>query len=232
MPKQYKHIFFDLDHTLWDFDKNSGIVLQKLYKDFQLHEKGVTSFDKFYAIYTDINETLWEKFRNGQIRRSDLRSKRFSRTLLAFKIGNEKLSDQLSTTYLELLPIQTELTPHAREVLEYCNNKYQLHLITNGFEVTQKMKLENCGIINYFGEIITSEKSQSMKPHPTIFEYAMQESGASSNESIMIGDHLEVDILGAEQAGWDQVYYNPGKKTHNSSPTHEISSLNELFNIL
>ena len=232
MPKQYQHIFFDLDHTLWDFDKNSGIVLRTLYDDYKLADRGISKFEDFYNVYTEINEKLWERFRKGHIKRSELRTKRFRRALLEFKIGDEALSDNLSHKYLELLPIQTELTAHSLEVLEYCNEKYELHLITNGFEKTQKMKLENSGIMHFFKEVITSERSQSMKPHPTIFEYAMQTTGALADNSIMIGDHLEVDILGAEQMGWDQVYYNPARKEHKGNPTHEIHSLKDLLQIL
>lgn len=232
MPKQYKHIFFDLDHTLWDFDKNSGIVLEQLYQDFDLQSKGVARFEDFYNIYSDINESLWEKFRKGDINRNELRVKRFSRTLLEFKIGDESLSNNLSRTYLELLPVQTQLTPFAIEVLDYCNSKYLLHLITNGFDTTQRMKLNNSGISKYFSEVITSEKSMSMKPQIEIFTYALNKTGASPENAIMIGDHLEVDIVGAKDAGWDQIYYNPLKKTHNRQPTHEISSLKEVMEIL
>ena len=232
MSKQYKHIFFDLDHTLWDFNKNSAIVLKQLYNEYQLEEKGVTSFEDFYTVYTGINEKLWERFRKGSIRRKDLRTKRFSQTLLEFKIGDELLANELNIAYLELLPTQTQLTPYAQQVLDHCKDKYQMHLITNGFDVTQRMKLQYSGIGNYFSEIVTSEKSHSMKPHPVIFEYALNAAKATPEESIMIGDHLEVDITGARDVGMDQVYYNPAKLKHAEQPTHEISCLSELLDIL
>lgn len=232
MSKQYKHIFFDLDHTLWDFDRNSAATLKRLYDEYRLDERGITDFDSFVTIYDAHNQRLWERFRNGQMRREELRWKRFWITLLDFKIANEMLAHELSSAYLEILPTQTLLVPYAKDILDHCRQKYEIHLITNGFEMTQKMKLQYSGIGGYFKEIITSERGHAMKPHPTIFEYALKATGAEMHQSIMIGDALEVDVMGAQLAGWDQVYYNPAKAIHTRKPTYEVSCLSELMTIL
>lgn len=231
MPKIYQHLFFDLDHTLWDFDKNSEVTLHKLYEEFALDSYGIDNFDEFHTQYNIHNDKLWDRFRKGFIKREELRWKRMWLTLLDFKIGDTALAHELSTAYLEILPTQSLLMPHAKEVLEHCKGRYPMHLITNGFETTQWMKLQYSGLTDYFGHIITSEKSNSMKPHREIFDYALQLSGASAQHSIMVGDALEIDVLGAFNAGWDQVYYNPEKETHDRKPTYEVHHLSELLEI-
>ncbi len=233
MKKTYKHLFFDLDHTLWDFEKNSELTLEKLYAEYSLSGRGVDDFHAFVQIFNAHNDRLWERFRNGYIRRDDLRWKRFWLALLDFKIGDTALAHELSSAYLEIMPTQSVLTPHAREILDYCSTdgKYCLHLITNGFETTQWMKLHYSGISSYFKEIITSEKSNALKPHADIFQYALKATGAMVEDSIMIGDALEVDVMGALNAGWDQVYYNPAKKVHARKPTYEIHHLADLRDI-
>ncbi len=229
---KYKHLFFDLDHTLWDFDKNSEKTLRQLYDEYDLTAKGVTDFDAFYANYIVHNDKLWERYRNGFIKRDELRWKRMWLALLDFKIGDTALAHELSTAYLEILPTQSLLMPHAKEVLDYCKGKYEMHLITNGFETTQRLKLQYSGIAYYFQELITSEKSNSMKPHPEIFAYALQATGAKPEESVMIGDAVDIDIAGAINVGWDTIYYNPNRLPHKYEPTHEIHHWEELLKIL
>ncbi|MCB0696770.1 MAG: YjjG family noncanonical pyrimidine nucleotidase [Chitinophagaceae bacterium] len=231
MNNKYKHIFFDLDHTLWDFDLNSANTLKRVYNELQLEQQGVTDFDDFLLKYNDHNQLQWDRFRKGLIRREELRWKRFWLTLLDYKINNTNLAHEMSSAYLEILPLQTELMPHAKEMLDHCNGRYTMHLITNGFDLTQRMKLQFSGISNYFTEIITSERGHSMKPHPGIFEYALKATGAAIEESIMVGDALEVDIIGAKNAGWDQVYFNPARIAHTEKPTYEVACLSELKGI-
>jgi len=230
--KSYKHLFFDLDHTLWDFERNSGATLAVLFEQFDLPAKGISDFETFRVTYEGHNERLWERYRKGFIRREELRWKRMWHTLIDFKIGDEHLARNLSEIYLELLPQQGLLLPYAIDILDYCKEKnYQLHLITNGFEATQLQKIRNSGIEHYFTHIITSESSNSLKPHPGIFDYALSITGALLAESIIIGDTLEADIIGGISYGMDQVYYNPYKKAHREQPTHEVACLSELRNI-
>jgi len=231
MPKQYKHLFFDLDHTLWDFDKNSEISLRKLYDEYELAIRGIDDFDALFKAYNVHNDKLWERYRNGYIKRDELRWKRMWLMLLDFKVADTALAHELSTAYLEILPTQTLLVPHAKEILEHCKGRYEMHLITNGFETTQRLKLQYSGIARYFKHLITSEKSNSMKPHRDIFDYALGLAKANVEESIMIGDAIDIDILGAINAGWDTVYYNPYHVQHLRKPTYEITHMEELMRI-
>jgi putative hydrolase of the HAD superfamily len=231
MPKAYKHLFFDLDHTLWDFDRNSELTLRQLYDEYQLGDMDI-AFAPFHESYNIHNDRLWGRFRNGTLKREELRWKRFWLALLDFKIADTALAHELSSAYLEILPTQTSLMPFAKEILEHCKQKYVLHLITNGFETTQRLKMQYSGIASYFSHIITSEKSNSMKPHPDIFDYALKTTGATPEDCIMIGDALDIDILGAANAGWDHVYFNPAKTPHDKKPTYEVHSLSDLMAIL
>ena len=232
MHKSYKHLFFDLDHTLWDFDKNSEATLRRLYVEFDLAGRGIPNFDAMYKCYMVHNDKLWERYRNGYIKRDELRWKRMWLMLLDFKVADTTLAHEIGTAYLELLPTQSLLVPHAKEVLDHCKGRYEMHLITNGFETTQRLKLQYSGIARYFTHLITSERCNSMKPHKDIFEYALKIANANLDESIMIGDAIDIDIMGAINYGMDSIYYNPGKVVHARKPTYEIGHLEELMRIL
>jgi putative hydrolase of the HAD superfamily len=230
--KKYKHLFFDLDHTLWDFERNSAATLATLFRQYNLADRGITDFEYFRSTYEQHNERLWERYRTGLIRREELRWKRMWLTLIDCKIGDNKLAHALAEHYLALLPQQGILMPYALDILQHCRQRnYRIHLITNGFEQTQLKKLETSGIRHFFEQVITSESSDSLKPHPEIFDYALKSSGAALHESIIIGDTLEADILGGINYGMDQVYYNPYRKPHGHQPTYEVSCLSELKGI-
>lgn len=229
---KYRHIFFDLDHTLWDFDANSRQTLEDLYLSFELQTRGVHSFERFFEHYTAHNEKLWDRFRKGFIKMDDLRWKRMWLTLLEFKIGEEKLARDMAARFLDLLPTRKLLFPYTVEILTYLTNKgYKLHLITNGFEQIQHSKLKYSGIDNFFIEVITSEGSSLVKPNKEIFDYAFQKAKALPGESIMIGDNIEADIQGAINAGIDQVYVNHLNIEPAIKPTYTVYSLKELENI-
>jgi putative hydrolase of the HAD superfamily len=228
----YKFLFFDLDHTLWDFEKNSIHTLKDMYDETNLSSKGIEAFDDFNLVYHEVNDVMWAKFRKGALSREDLRWKRMWQTLLHYKINDEKLAKDMSARYLEILPTKNAVFPYALDVLDYCKEKnYQMHLITNGFEETQKQKLRNAAMESYFDKMITSEQAMSMKPHKEIFEYAFAQTGAHASNSIMVGDALDIDVLGAKNVGMHQVYFNPHKHQHEDDPTYEISCLSELKNI-
>jgi putative hydrolase of the HAD superfamily len=229
---QYKHLFFDLDHTLWDFEANSRQTLEEMYHKLLLKERGVDHFDDFFSRYIVHNDKLWERYRNGYIKVDELRWKRMWLTLLDFKIGDEPLARKMDTQFLEALPTRKILFPYAIEILDYLTKKgYRLHLITNGFEKTQLSKIQNAGLSGYFGEVITSEGANSLKPHKEIFEYAFRKTGAEPAESIMLGDSIEADIQGAINAGIDQVYVNHLGIEPEIRPTYTIYSLKELEKI-
>ena len=231
MPR-YKHLFFDLDHTLWDFDANAKATLSEIYELFEMDKIITRPFDEFYRKYLYHNEILWDCYHKGLITSDELKWKRMWRTLLDFKIGDEQLSKKLSEKFLEILPTKKILFPYTTEVLNYLKDKnYVLHLITNGFEKTQWSKLNNSGLDHYFTHVITSETSNSLKPKKEIFEYAMNKAGAVLNESIMIGDNLDADIQGAINAGMDSVFVNHINSPVQLSPTYTVYHLKELETI-
>jgi putative hydrolase of the HAD superfamily len=229
---KYKHLFFDLDHTLWDFDANAHETLVELYAIFQLESKGVIPFEDFYKLYKIHNEILWDRFHKGFITAEELKWKRMWRTLMEFKIGDEALAKQMSEKFLEILPTKKLLFPNTVEVLDYLKNKhYELHLITNGFEKTQWTKLNTSGLNIYFDQVVTSEGSNSVKPQKEIFEYAMNKAGASLSQSIMLGDNLEADIQGAINVGMDNIFVNHIHVSTTMKPTYTVNNLRELKNI-
>ncbi len=143
-----------------------------------------------------------------------------------------EIPEGIGAIYLEICPTQPHVIPHAHEILSYLKDKYTLHIITNGFDDVQHQKLYSAGIHHYFDQIITSDKSGSRKPQRSIFEYALAAAGASEECSIMIGDNLGTDIIGAREASIDQVYFNASRSKHSEPVTYEIQHLAELRNIL
>ncbi|MBA4168652.1 MAG: noncanonical pyrimidine nucleotidase, YjjG family [Chitinophagaceae bacterium] len=229
---KYRHLFFDLDHTLWDFDANAKLTLAQLYHDLELEKTGVHDFELFYQFYLVHNDKLWARFRNGYIKAEELRWKRMWHTLLEFKTGDEKLAKVMGLQFLQHLPSRSLLFPDAVTTLKYLQDKgYNMHLITNGFEETQHHKLKNSAIDHFFIEVITSEGSNSIKPKKEIFDYALKKARAEQHHSIMIGDSIEVDIQGAINAGIDQVHVNHINAKSTLRPTFTVRSLKELQEI-
>src|SRR6218665_609149 len=230
--KQYRHLFFDLDHTLWDFDKNARVTLTEVYAAFELNKKVNAAFDDFYQKYLFHNQLLWDRYHKGFISADDLKWKRMWRTLLDYKGADEPLARELSGKCLEVLPMQKEVFPHTFEILDYLTQKnYQLHLITNGFEKTQWSKLKHSGLDKYFKQVITSEASNSVKPNKEIFDYALNKAEASLQHSIMIGDNLDADIQGALNAGMDCIFVNHIDAVTEIKPTHTVTHLQQLEDI-
>lgn len=233
---KYKHLFFDLDHTLWDFEANSRQTLEELYNRLELRDRGINDFNLFHKNYLVHNDKLWDRYRKGFIKVDELRWKRMWLALLDFRIADEPLAREMGVLFLDLLPTRKLLFPHTKEILDYLSEKnYRLHLITNGFEKTQHGKLKSSGLDKYFIEVITSEGSNSLKPHREIFEYAFRKTGAAPEESIMIGDTVDVDILGGINAGIDQVHVNhlSGEPVmvNGILPTYTVYTLKQLEEI-
>lgn len=231
MNNKYEHIFFDLDRTLWDFDKNSQKVLNDIYRYFKLNEL-IDSNNVFIDKYKEVNELLWKEYAKNKVSKDELRWRRFEDTLAYFKINDKQLAVSIGDYYVEESPRQKLLFPNAIEVLDYLAGKYQLHIITNGFEEVQFIKLTESGIINFFKEIILSEQVGVKKPHPYIFKKAFSLTDATHKNSIMIGDDLYADIYGAQRVKMDHVFFNPNQLKHDKIVQHEINELKELFNIL
>ena len=229
----YKDLFFDLDHTLWDFETNSKETIQELYTTHRLAELGIVDFDGFYATYSAHNHRLWDRYTKGFIKQEELRWKRVYLSLLDFKVANEPLAKEMSQAYLEILPNKKHLFPYTIEILEYLKQKeYKMHLITNGFESVQFKKIKNSGLQDYFIEVITSEASNSLKPQKEIFEYALKNAKASVEKSIMIGDNEFADIQGGINMGMDTVFVNHIQAIPTIPATYTITHLKELETIL
>tara|TARA_B100000900_G_C20580478_1_gene717309 strand:+ start:613 stop:1305 length:693 start_codon:yes stop_codon:yes gene_type:complete len=227
-----KHVFFDLDRTIWDFETNAYKTLLELYQDHALNEKGISDVDVFINNYKTHNENLWKLYRDGEIEKDVLRSRRFKLTLQDFGNNDDCLAIDLGNQYVQKCPLKTHVFPFTYEVLDYLNDKYHLHIITNGFEEVQYVKLEQSKLLHYFEQVVTSEQVGVKKPNPEIFRYALVKAFCKPNESIMIGDDLPVDILGAKAMGMHQVYFNPKKIAHQESIDFEISCLSQLQELL
>lgn len=227
---EIKHLFFDLDHTLWDFNKNSRETLSELFSELALSTR-ISSFIDFYDKYIEINEELWDLYRNDQITKEELRAVRFNKAFRYFGFEDENLAVELGDMYIQRCPLKGNLFEDCHSVLEYLQSKYILHIITNGFEEVQAVKMSSCDLEGYFTEVITSEGAGVRKPNPKIFEYALQTSGAKPSESVMIGDSLEVDCIAAEKMGMRAVFFNPEKKSENKKVSYEIAHLKELLDI-
>ncbi len=228
---KYKHIFFDLDRTIWDFDNNALETFQDIYKKYRL-EQIFKSFDSFYNTYLKHNERLWEKYREGKLEKLVFSYKRFALTLEEFGVSNEILAKEIAHDYILINPTKKRLFPFAHEILYYLHKKYKLYIITNGFKEVQLSKLKNSNLDKYFSKVITSEEAGAQKPDPVIFNYALNVVNACKNESLMIGDDFKSDVLGAKRFGLDQVFFNPKKKNYKEGVTYEITSLKELQGLL
>lgn len=224
----YRSLFFDLDRTLWDFDSSALKAIQTLFEKHEFAGLGIPDSEEFYRSYTHHNTALWDLYRVGEITKEKLRWWRFFITLLDFGIENKELSVKIGEEYLQLIQQIVSLFPNAENVLDYLAPKYDLHLITNGFSEVQETKLRISGLDNYFLTVVTSEEAGCKKPDRKIFDYAIKKSGAKIDSSIMIGDDPDVDILGAKNAGMDQVLFDPKNIHPKNGCTFYITDLAEL----
>lgn len=200
-----EHIFFDLDHTLWDFDKNSGLAFHSIFQK----NKILIELEKFMEAYAPINENYWKLYRENKVTQTDLRYGRLKESfdILEMTITDEQIG-LIAKDYIDHLPMHNHLLDGTLEMLDYLETKYELHIITNGFREVQHRKLENSGITKYFKTITTSDDAGVKKPNRKIFEVALEQAGANVSQSVMIGDNLEADILGAQEIGMEAILYN------------------------
>ncbi len=223
-----KHIFFDLDRTLWDFDKNSEQALKQIFSETQTQHQ-IESFQKFHQVYKDVNAKLWVKYGKGKITKDELRDARFTQTLQKFDLFDKELGKYLGDQYINISPFQTELFPNTITTLEELQNEgYTMHIITNGFKEVQHIKLENCGLKPFFNQILCSEEIGVNKPNPRIFNEAMRMANTKASEAAMIGDDLEVDVIGATNVGMHGIHFDPEARMKNRSDGTRIRNINEL----
>jgi putative hydrolase of the HAD superfamily len=225
-----RHLFFDLDRTLWDFEKNSQQALRILFEELSL-KNSINNFYDFYHKYKNINSDLWVAYGKGKITKDELRNTRFEKTLSKFGIVDEVLNQQLNNGYIEISPNQTNVFPNAIETLKTLKNDgFNLHIITNGFKEVQFRKLNNCGFEPFFDVIVCSEDVGKNKPAPEVFHYAM--AGAIPSKSVMIGDDFHVDILGASNTGMKTILFDPENRHRKQRGDYKVESLNQIPEIL
>ncbi len=223
-----KDIFFDLDHTIWDFEKNASETLMELFDTYRFHSFGIGSAELFIDTYNRNNHRLWALYHHGKITKSELRETRFSDTFRELGIDPGWFPPAFEEDYLQRCPQKTNLFPHAHETLGYLRERYTLHLISNGFGDAAETKVTRCDLKKYFSTIVISEVVGYHKPHPEIFHYAVGNAKTAIVDSVMIGDSLDADIRGAQHVGMDAIYFNPNKTDVPPDVKRSISELDEL----
>lgn len=230
---KYKHIFFDLDNTLWDFDKSSILAFDKIFDLFHLINYGIPSAKEFHKIYFVYNNQLWEQYRQGKIDKEFLKNERFRLPLNDYGIKDDKLAHNLCESYTELAATTVALVPNTMEILSYLKEKnYKIHLITNGFLEVQSIKMKASGLDKMIDNSFVSEVVGFKKPDHRIFYYAMESVGATIENSVMIGDDLSVDIIPAKEIGMFHIYFNRKQIPHNETLDCEIRDLIEIKSTL
>lgn len=225
-----KHIFFDLDDTLWDFESNSRNVLESHFYLHELDKKLGTDFNTYFQAYKKKNNELWQYYNSKQITKEELRKRRFHETFLQFGYNDFDLSYFISEAYINESPYGTALKKGTLELLTKLKENFQLHIITNGFKEVQLTKIEQCRLGEYFQRIIISEDVGYNKPDVRIFREAERMNNTDKNECLMIGDNFNTDIVGAKNAGWQSIWYNPdSNKRYQAKQVQCLTELMEVF---
>ena len=232
MASQYKNLFFDLDDTLWAFSLNARDTFEEMYHKYD-YGRFFRSFQHFYTLYQHRNTELWEEYGRGQVSKEELNRQRFLYPLEAVGAGDAALAEAFSDDFFSVIPTKSRLMPHAYEVLEYLAGKYNLYILSNGFQELQCHKMRSAGIDRFFKKIVLSDDIGVLKPWPEIFHFALSATQSEVRDSLMIGDSWENDVAGAKGVGMHQVFYNvTGKEELPFQPTYHISNLKELMQIL
>lgn len=228
----YKHLFIDLDDTLWDIHRNSKECLLEIYNDYG-YNKFYETFDDYYNVYMPSNHHLWGLYRNGAISKDELIIERFLVPVREFGIDDADYAKKLSGDFLERTTFKTKLVDGTLDLLEYLKPKYQMHILSNGFGEVQYKKIENSGLKPYFDKIILSDDAGINKPHAEFFTYAFEQTKADPAETLMIGDSWDADIVGAYNSSIHQIWFNPEELQPNGfTPTYCVKTLAEIKEIL
>ncbi len=230
----YKYLLFDLDHTLWDFDRNSKETLDQLFYEFELDRALNVSVDTFMQIYIRINREMWKQYELGKINQEELRHARFYNAMAHFGFKNKEVAEELAEKYLSICPYKKHLIPKTIETLDaiQANPVFQTIIVTNGFAEVQAIKMKESGLDKYFEHVVSSESAGVKKPAGPIFKYSLDKIGGNRKQALMIGDSFHSDVAGARNFGIDQVYFNPDKNRHNQKATYEITCISDLLKIL
>lgn len=229
---KYKHLFIDLDDTLWDTYHNNKECLEEVYDDYRLN-RYYASFEAFFDVYFPHNVELWDRYRRGAIDKATLILERFAYVLRPCGITDKTDILALNDDFLQRTARKTRVLPGTFELLRYLRPRYRMYILSNGFREVQQKKLEHAGLAPYFDRMILSEDAGINKPHKAIFDFALVNTNARRNESLMIGDSWEADIEGAYGAEIDQLWLNPaGLPARGFAPTYQVRSLDEIRAIL
>lgn len=228
---KYKSLFFDLDDTLWDTYHNNKACLREIYDDYHFG-RHYTSFEAFFDKYMPHNEMLWAQYRNNEIDRQTLILERLLYVLRPMGIDDKEYALNLNRDFLQRTAVRTKTIEGAIDLLEYLYPKYRLFILSNGFREIQALKMKNAGLAPYFERLILSEDVSIQKPHKAIFDYALKNTNSRRAESLMIGDSLEADIIGAQNAKIDQIWLTQSISHTQIHPTYTVRKLSDIKKIL
>lgn len=230
--QRYKNLFIDLDDTIYDFSAASREAFMETYELLH-YDRFFDSFNHYYSIYEPYNLELWHIYGEGKITKEELNKRRYSYPLEVVGIKDQELADTFCREALGRIPTKNRLIDGAIELLEYLRPKYNMYILSNGFKELQSHKMRTAGIDKYFDALILSEDIGVNKPNRELYEYALEKTGSKLEESIMIGDMFETDIVGAANIGMKQIYFNPKKKeSHTFDPTYMVTELLQIKDIL
>lgn len=228
----YRNLFIDLDDTLWDIHRNGKECLEEIYHDYE-YFNFYPDFEDYYAVYMPSNHHLWDLYRKGVIQKEELIVERFLVPVREFGIDDPAYAKAVSDDFLDRTTRKTRLMEGTFELLDYLRPHYRMHILSNGFREVQYKKIENSGLMPYFDKIILSEDAGINKPHPGIFTYALVNTNSRRSETLMIGDSLDADIVGAHNSRIDQIWFNPADVPPDGfEPTHTVKHLLEIKEIL
>lgn len=230
---KYKAILFDLDDTLWDCDANVLDSFKEVFKEFNL-ENYFNSFEHFYELYQPFNQECWHAYSRGEIDKDTLNHRRFNHPFREVGLNDELFVTHFMETYFKLVPTKPKLVSGALEVLEYLYPKYPLYIVSNGFTEMQYLKMKSGGIEKYFSGVFLSDEIGVNKPDKRIFEHVLREIHMSPSEVVMVGDNYNTDIIGAMNAGIDQIYlsYNEVDESSGKKSTYFLVKLKDIVNII
>lgn len=209
-----KHVFFDLDNTLWDYRRNAKITLAKLFEEFQIQEKYGYTFNEFYPFYYESNESLWADLRDQKVTKDELRNRRFPEAFGNMGIESPDFALDFEERFVNEVTDSNYVVEGAEELLEYLKEKYTIHILSNGFEEVTYEKIKNSVINNYIKTITTAESAGAPKPDPIAFQTALNKAGAEKDESVYIGDDWIADMVGASRFGMSAIFFNPLNENH------------------
>lgn len=229
--KNIKHLFFDLDHTLWDFDKNSAETLAFLFDKYRFNQLHQMDMELFIAQYHQVNRDLWELFNHNKINKHQLREQRIQQTFNNLGVEIQHIPATFNEEYISICPQKGNLFPHTIEILAHFSESHQLHILSNGFADIQAIKIASSGLAPYFKTIFTADTIGAKKPNRAFYNHVLHHLKTIAPHCLMVGDTLDADVIGAMNVGIKAVYFNPYQTTHNAKVDFEIQSLLALKDI-